>query len=424
MMCKVAVAAISLALVGGGCDRKEAEEHAHHEDEHHEHGHHDHEEESVVRGPHGGRLFTEGDIGLELEIEEEDAPPQFVAYLYDTKGEHVQPANARLSVTLERFGGRTEVIPFEIEGPRFQGQRKVAEPHSYAATVQLEREGRTHTWTFEQVEQRVELVPEAVTTAGIEVAPAGPRVIEVLMEAPGEVRLNSEKSAIVRPRYHGVVRAMKKRLGDAVKAGEALATVHSNESLTDYEVISSIAGTIVSRDAGVGETVGPEHPLYTVANLSTVWVDFAIYPQRAAQIRPGLSADVISTSDTTLIAHGKVSYVGPLLEQDTRVSYGRIVISNINDRWRPGLFVTVLVSVDQAAVDVAVPEEAIIRSSFGPAVFRARDSVFEIQPVERGRTDGEYTEILAGLEAGAPIVVKNAVLLRAELGKSGAAHEH
>jgi len=116
--------------------------------------------------------------------------------------------------------------------------------------------------------------------------------------------------------------------------------------------------------------------------------------------------------------------VGPLLEQDTRVSRGRIVLPNDRGQWQPGLFVTAQIVVDQARVAVAVPEDAIVRTSSGPAVFRAAESTFELQPVAVGRTDGEWTEIVDGLESGARIVVRNAYLLKAELGKSEATHAH
>ncbi len=121
---------------------------------------------------------------------------------------------------------------------------------------------------------------------------------------------------------------------------------------------------------------------------------------------------------------GAIAYVGPLLEQDTRVSYGRVVLSNKDGFWRPGLFVTVRVLVERAQVAVAVPEDAIVRSKQGPAVFRAAADTFKLQPVVLGRTDGTLAEIVSGLEAGATVVVENAFLLKAELGKSEAHHDH
>jgi cobalt-zinc-cadmium efflux system membrane fusion protein len=88
------------------------------------------------------------------------------------------------------------------------------------------------------------------------------------------------------------------------------------------------------------------------------------------------------------------------------------------------MFVNVAITVDRARVRVAVPEEAIVRTRDGAAVFRVEGSTFEMQPVAAGRTDGRWTEIVEGLEPGATIVVRHAYLLKAELGRSEAGHEH
>jgi len=86
--------------------------------------------------------------------------------------------------------------------------------------------------------------------------------------------------------------------------------------------------------------------------------------------------------------------------------------------------VTAAIVVDRVAAAVAVPEEAIVRMRTGPAVFRARGTTFALQPVTPGRSDGTWTEIVEGLAAGDSIAVKNAFLLKAELGKSEASHDH
>jgi cobalt-zinc-cadmium efflux system membrane fusion protein len=270
----------------------------------------------------------------------------------------------------------------------------------------------------------MELADEAVRMAGIAIGIAAPSRIEVTVEAPGEVRLNAERVVQVRPRFPGIVRAMHKHLGEAVQHGETLARVHSNESLDEYAITAAMNGTVVSQDAAVGQAVDPQSVLYTVADLSSVWVDFPIYPQSAGRIRTGQSVHVQSESGPPVSGMGTIRYVGPLLEQDTRVSYGRVVLDNRDRRWQPGLYVTARVVIERVEVPVAVPKEAIVRLSEGPAVFRAEGNRFEPQPVTTGRSDGRTTEIVAGLETGARVVVKKAFLLKAELGKGAAGHEH
>lgn len=379
---------------------------------------------SAERGPHGGRLFKDASLRVELSIEEQGIPPEFRAWLTDAAGSPLVAEGARVDVVLDRFGGRRDSLAFRAEGDRFRSLRSVEEPHSFTARVIVRREGRTHEWTYEQSEGRVDLAREAIAQAGIEDGVAGPRLIEVRVVTPGDVRLNAERVVQVRPRFPGVVQQLLKRLGESVEPGDLLAVVHSNESLTDYEIHASMAGTVVSRDAAIGQAADQASVLYTVADLSTVWVDFALYPQIAGRVRRGQSVHLETQGDRPLTADGAITYVGPLLEQDTRISYGRVVLPNRAGRWQPGLFVTAAITVDRVRVAVAVPEEAIVRTSRGPAVFRADGHSFELQPVVPGRSDGIWTEIVEGLEPGARIVTRQAFLLKAELGKSEATHDH
>lgn len=409
------VALVAGMLVVAGCAKPAPDDHGHGATE---------AEHAEERGLQGGRLFAGDSIRLELVIAEDGIPPEFRAFLYDPHGRHLPPSEARLAVVLERFAGRRDSLPFRAEVEFLRSIGSVVEPHSFKAHVLLDWRGRRETWTYEQHEGRVELRPEAVTGGGIVTGVAGPRPIEVRIQTPGEVHLNEERVVQIRPRFPGLVQSLSARLGDVVSAGDRLAVVHSNESLTDYEIISPMRGTIVARDVAVGQGVAHESVLYTIADLSTVWVDFALYPQLAARVRRGQSVRIQMGSPDSLAASGTISYVGPLLEQDTRVSYGRVVLANTGGRWSPGMYVSAAITVDRFRAGVAVPEEAIVRTSRGPGVFRADGSTFELQPVVPGRTDGTWTEILEGLGPGARIVTRNAFLLKSELGKSEATHDH
>jgi len=417
----------SLVTVAWGCSRNNAEHDDHaaggHEEGGHGHGHDD-EHEEAARGPMGGRLFASDDVQLELRIEEADGPPMFLAALYDGDGNAIPPEGATLNVTLQRLGQRTERIAFAPMGTLLHGDAIVREPHSFKALIELDYGGRKHVFGFEQHEFRVELSQEAVYRAKIVTEEAAPGHIDVTVNSPGEVRLNKERMLVVRPRFPGVVTAMKKRLGDSVEKGEILAVIQSNTSLTEYNITSPMAGHVVARSGMNGSAVDSESVLYTVADLSTVWVDFAIYTQHVGVIKSGQPATIQAATRPELIADGEVSYVGPLLEEDTRVSHGRIELPNPDRQWQPGLYVDVVAIVDHADVTVSVPELAIIRSKFGPAVFIADGTTFEVQPVTPGRSDGKQTEIVEGLKAGDMVVVKNAYLLKAELGRSEATHDH
>jgi membrane fusion protein, heavy metal efflux system len=399
---------LAALLAGAGCARPATDTH-------------DAEE---ARGPHGGRLFESGKTRLELAIVEDGDAPHYDAWLLDDDDRALPWTGARLTLELRRLGGRPDTIAFQPQGDGMHSTEAIEEPHSFAARAWLDVSGQRHAFAFEETEGRIELASESIHAADIDTAIAGPATINVTLDAPGEIRMNAERVVQVRPRFPGLVREMRKRLGDPVRRGETLALVHSNESLANYAITAGLSGTVVSQDVAVGQAVDHESILYTVADLSTVWVDFPIYSQNAGRIRPGLEVQVKSEAGPSLAGSGTVRYVGPILEQDTRVSYGRVVLDNEGRRWQPGMYVAAAVTVERVDVAVAVPEIAIVRLADGPAVFRAEGNRFQVQPVKVGRSDGTHTEILEGLAAGDTYVVRNAFLLKAEMGKAEAHHEH
>jgi cobalt-zinc-cadmium efflux system membrane fusion protein len=268
----------------------------------------------------------------------------------------------------------------------------------------------------------VTLAPEAIRSAGIVVESVQTRVIEVTAELPGEIKLDAEHSVDVRPTYPGSVRALDLPLGAHVRRGQPLAVIHSSESLSDYTVEAPMSGTVVARPASLGSLVDASSVLYTVADLSTVWLDFPIYLQHLGHIRRGQVVHVRSEGQASSVT-GTVHYVGPLLDVGTRTTFGRVVLPNRDGRWQPGSLATAIVVLERVTVPAAVPEEAIVRMGSGSAVFLADSSGFELQPVTTGRTDGTTTEIVSGVERGAMVVARNAFLLKAELEKEAGGHE-
>jgi len=267
----------------------------------------------------------------------------------------------------------------------------------------------------------VVLSPESIRSAGITVGTSGEQPIDVTIELPGEIKLNTERSVDVRPTYPGRVTNMLVTLGSRVARGQPLAKILSNESLSEYVVSAPMGGTVVAHPVSQGASVDPGSVLYTVADLSNVWVDFPIYEQQLGRIHRGQRVHVRAAGGPT--ASGTIGYVGPVLDVDTRTTYGRVVLPNPDGRWQPGRLVTAVVVIERVTVPVAVPEDAIVRIGTGAAVFRADSSGFEVQPVTPGRSDGTTTEIVSGLERGARIVMRNAFWLKAELEKEAGGDE-
>ena len=272
-------------------------------------------------------------------------------------------------------------------------------------------------------EGHIELSAEARAASGVEVAPASPRTIRVTLDLPGEVVPNADRLAHIVPRFPGIAREVRKGLGDRVKEGETLAIIEGNQSLATYEVRSLISGTVIEKHVTLGEFVRDDSDIYVVADLSTVWVHVAIYARDVNQVRRGQRVTIATVGEGPK-GEGVIDYVGPVVGEATRAATARVVLGNGAERWRPGTFVTARIVTAEQPAKVAVPEAAIQRLEGRECVFVEDGDGFVSRPIAIGATDGEWVEIRSGLEPGERIVVRGSFILKSELQKSEAGHDH
>ncbi|MFN3407353.1 MAG: efflux RND transporter periplasmic adaptor subunit [Limisphaerales bacterium] len=392
-------------------------------DAHGEHaGHGDEHGETVEKGPHGGRLLHDGEFAVEITIFEHGVPPQFRVYPF-AKDQPLDPAQVQLTIELQRLGGRKDTIHFKPEGDYLAGDQKVYEPHSFDVTVTAEVGGRTHRWQYESYESRVELTPEAAQNSGVVVETVGPAKLRGTLKVNGRIRPNEEQMKHVVPRYPGVLKEVRKRLGDRVEKDEVLAVVESNESLQRYEVKSDLAGTIIEKHAAPGEFVKEGDAIYVVADLSTVWVDLNIYRKDAARVKAGQVVR-IDGGEGLPKAEGQIAYLSPFGAENTQTLLARVVLPNPEGEWRPGLFVTGEIVFEEVQAPLAVKSGALQTFRDWTVVFVNEGNFYEPLVVETGRRDGEWTEIISGLKPGQRYVAKNSFVIKADILKSGASHDH
>jgi cobalt-zinc-cadmium efflux system membrane fusion protein len=148
-----------------------------------------------------------------------------------------------------------------------------------------------------------------------------------------------------------------------------------------------------------------------------------VYARDLAAVREGQEATVIS-SDLGGSVEGRVSYIGPLVGQETRAATARIVLPNPGGGWRPGLFVTASLVREETEVPLAVSAEGIQTFRDWQVVFVRYGDWFEARPLELGRSDGEWVEVLSGLALGDEYASTNSFAVKAEIGKLGATHDH
>ena len=401
----------------------------HSHDEHgHDHGTHGHDESAVAaefeRGPHRGRMLRDGDFASEVTIFETGVPPQFRVYLYE-KDKPVDPTQVKMTVQLDRLGGRTDVHQFKPAGEYLAGDLslEVYEPHSFKVTVTAERSGKTYRWQYDSPEARTELLPDSAKTSGVVVETVGPAKIKPTLKVNGRIRVNEEQMKHVVPRYPGVLKEVRKKLGDRVEKDEVLAVVESNESLQRYEVKSELAGTIIEKHAAPGEFVGEGEAIFIIADLCSVWVDLNIFRQDAARVKEGQSV-MIDGGDGLPKAEGKISYLSPFGAESTQTLLARVVLPNATGDWRPGLFVTGEVLFEEVEVPLAVKPGAVQAFRDWTVVFVNEGNLYEPLVVETGRSDADWVEITSGMKAGQSYVAEGSFIIKADILKSGATHDH
>lgn len=374
------------------------------------------------KGPHGGRVLRENGFAAELTIFERGGTPQLRLYA-DHDDRPVDPSEVSAQVTLERFGGKVERIALRPEEGYLASEKAVEEPHSFVVTLNVGWRGRAYDWTYDAFEDRVRLSAEAAERSGIEVETAGPVTLDTKLRLNGRILPNEDRLAHVLPRFAGIVREVRKHVGDAVAKGEVMAIVQSNQSLQSYDVRSEIGGTVTQKHVTPGEYVSEGDHLYTVADLGTVWIDLDVYRQDFPRVAVGQPV-VLDQGAGMPTAEGRIGYISPFGSASSQTMLARVVLPNPDLAWRPGLFVTGEVVVDRPRVPVAVRADALQTLRDRNVVFLQDGEVYQAQPVELGRRDAQWVEILSGIEPGQRYVARNSFVLKADVGKSGASHDH
>lgn len=292
------------------------------------------------------------------------------------------------------------------------------EPDAGDQTAHTTTEGDHH-----PEEALIVLGDDALAANGVVVERAAPGVVRAEIDLPGEIVLNADRVAHIVPRFPGVVQEVHKRLGDRVRAGEALAVIQSNVSVAPYELTAMIDGSVIEKHLTLGEYVRDDSDVFVVADLSTVWVSISVYARFLADVRPGLPVRITSPG-LEETASGVIDYVGPLVGESTRTGVARLVLPNPEGRWQPGLFVTAHIAVNESHGGVVVPDEAVQTIAGTPVVFVRHDDGFLPRPVTLGIRGGGMVAIADGLAPGEEYVSRGSFIFKADLGKAQAEHSH
>jgi cobalt-zinc-cadmium efflux system membrane fusion protein len=326
-----------------------------------------------------------------------------------------------LTVELARLGGRVDRIDFTTQNDFLRGTAVVREPHSFDVTVVARHAGREHRFEYESYEGRTTIAADVARAAGIATATAGPGTISDELLLYGSIAPDATRVRAVHARFPGVIRNVNRNVGDAVRAGETLATIESNESLQTYAVLAPIAGILTARHAAPGEQTDAD-ALFEIADFSSVWAELDVFSRDRARSRTGLAVAV--TGDNGAAAAGSVDYLAPTGNRASQSVTARVVLDNADGRWTPGQFVEGRVTIGTAPVANAVPLAALQRFREFDVVFAQVGEAYEVRMLTLGRRDARFVEVLDGLEPGTAYVIDNSYLIKADIEKSGASHDH
>ncbi len=271
-------------------------------------------------------------------------------------------------------------------------------------------------------EGRVTIPAKIAARSGIRTARIGAGVIRDEHEVQGLLTPVEGRHAQVVARFPGPVRAVHAGVGDVVKAGQTLAVIESNVSLSDYAVSAPFAGTVLARNAAVGDLAGAA-PLFEIADLSRLWVDLHLFGADAQHILAGLPVTVTRLSDGAT-ATTRLDRVLPGTATASQSTVARATLDNADGLWRPGAAVRARVTVSEQPVALMLPLTALQRFRDRDVAFLRVGDDFEVRPLKLGRRDGRRVQVLEGLKAGDEVVVEQSYLIKADIEKSGASHDH
>lgn len=181
-------------------------------------------------------------------------------------------------------------------------------------------------------------------------------------------------------------------------------------------IVSPASGVVLEKQVLQGQSVSPGMPLYRIADLARVWVVASIYQADLGRVKVGSPAQITLSYLPGQAFSGKVAFVSPVLDPETRTAEVRVEVANTASLdLKPEMFASVTLSARASGPVVAVPEQAIIRSGRrNLAIVSLGQGFFEPRELVLGRSAGGWSEVLEGLREGESLVVSSQFLIDSE----------
>ncbi|MCB1657945.1 MAG: efflux RND transporter periplasmic adaptor subunit [Pseudomonadales bacterium] len=444
-------------------------------------------DEKIEKGAHGGRLFKKDNFALEVKIFEQGVEPQLRLYAFDNN-KTIAPQNLQAQVVINRLDAtqtldfRPEAdyllgnavvyephsfvmqINASYAGKNYVFEWQQLEGRLTLSSASLASNGiELHTVSPKamadnlSLQGEIQVLPERNVAILVRVAgeivsinkPLGAQVKqgEVLLVLESRelatlranVQTAQQRLMLAQEHFHHQSTLFEQKMSSehdymGAKTQLAEAEISLNEAKKLLNILGAkttggarlairapMNGVVIDNKLAVGQVVSVDMPLMRIADLSTLMAVVNVPASNVNEVRVGMAAEVILNQMST---QGKVSYLGAVLNEDTRSAQAFVRFDNPSQSWKAGQLVHVNIIKEMTTVPMAIREDAVQIFRDWQVVFIRVGEQFEVRPLELGRHSQGYIEVLNGLSPNQVYGAGNSFLLKAELGKSGASHDH
>lgn len=206
--------------------------------------------------------------------------------------------------------------------------------------------------------------------------------------------------------------------------GIAGRTESASAGASVFAVSAPFSGTIIEKKAVLGELGQSDKPLFSIADLSTVWIETNLYEKDLGKIKVGAPALVTTAAYPGETFKGKVTYISSVMDKESRTARARVEVPNPDGRLKLEMFATAAIATSATAKALLLPEEAVVLVQGQPTAFVQEAGGFEARAVDLGDKLHGQVILKAGIKPGEKVVTSGAYALKAKMLKSQIGDAH
>jgi len=376
--------------------------------------------EEVKKGPNNGRMLQDGDFAIELAIFEEGVKPEF--RIYATKGKvKLAAEDLEVNIKLNRLGGVVDDINFYTENNYLRGDMEIYEPHSFQVTLTAKYGNEKHQWSYDNFEGRTAINDSIAKAMSITTESVQSQVFNETLKVFGKLKIAPNAIRNISARFPGEIKRLHAVLGQRVSKGQLLMTIESNESLQAYKVYSPINGLVTAQSVGAGEQTN-DRTLLTITNTTMLIAELGVFPIDQAKVKLGASVKISIPGTEKVIKTQLFEALFDVNKEQAKLF--RAEVPNPGGSLSAGQFLSAEILLDKYKVPLAVKADGLQSFRDFTVVYAKVDEEYEVRMLDLGRKVGPWVEVLGGIVEGTEYVAKNSYIIKADINKSAASHDH